>query len=122
MADTLSRPRAILAAAARLPRTEEPDDALRRRHGFARSGSGIRAAGPDHDLAACRGDDDGPGPEHAGLDRELFLQPLRHAHALGQHVASAARARDLVEERQRDDVGVYPPPGREVPRRLAAHG
>src|SRR5882724_4214706 len=118
MADTLSRP-ALYSRARR-----KIDDALRRcRRPAARRArvERARATGPDHDLAARRGHDDGSGPEHSGPDGELLLQSLRHAHSLGRSTPSRAGSRDLVEERQRHDLGVHAPPGSPVPRRRALH-
>src|SRR5438128_4618751 len=62
---------------------DAPAGARRARAGRARVG-GARGARADHDRPAGRGDDDGSRPQHAGADRQLLRQPLRHAHAVGR--------------------------------------
>src|SRR3989442_4113092 len=99
---------------------DAPAGGRRARAGRARVG-GARGARADHDRPAGRGDDDGSRPQHAGADRQLLRQPLRHAHAVGRRAPPPARARDVVAGRRRHAPGAPPPPGGEVPRRLPAH-
>src|SRR2546428_7159483 len=119
MADTLSRsrdtrawrcaPQAVGGLGPRRPgrsdKVRKIDDALRRCRGPVARRARVdraRAGGPDHDLAARRGHDDGSGPEHPGPDgagsarvrdaRSAALEP--RIQQIAQRVAQHVEAED----------------------------